>query len=322
MDKKPHRNIKYTTDEVITKFRVMHGDRYDYSEVEYVNRDSPVTIICRTHGRFEQCAHNHWSGCQCPKCGAEASHQRYQLGRDEFVRRAKLKHGDKYDYSQVKYYNNRTKVIILCPKHGAFTQMPNMHLSGRGCPSCKAEKQRTGCCRYGVMDIIEGHTLSESRWRGMMGRCYGAQHTKAYDGCEVCDEWKTYSNFKRWFDNHYVKGYHLDKDILVKGNKIYSPDTCCFVPQRINSLLIRPHTKMHKYKPGVCKHYDKFQAQMQTLDGHVFIGTFETEDEAFYAYKNAKESYIKEVARDYYSRGAITENVYNALMNWNIEPTD
>lgn len=322
MNKKPHRNIKYTTAEVLIKFRAAHGDRYDYSEVEYVNRDTPVTIICRIHGRFEQCAHNHWNGCQCPKCGVESNRQRYQLGRDEFVRRAQLRHGDKYDYSQVEYRNNRTKVIILCPIHGAFTQSPSMHLSGHGCPSCKAEKQRAGCCRYGVMDIVEGHTLAESRWRGMMCRCYGTHHTKAYDGCEVCDEWKTYSNFKDWFEKHYVKGYHLDKDILVKGNKIYSPDTCCFVPQRINSLLIRPCAKKHKYKPGVCEHYDKFQAQMQTLNGHVFIGTFGTEDEAFYAYKNAKESYIKGVARDYYSRGAITENIYNALMNWNIEPID
>ena len=138
----------------------------------------------------------------------------------------------------------------------------------------------------------------------------------------MCDEWKRYSNFKRWFDENYTPKYDLDKDILVKGNKVYSPDTCCFVPHFINSLLINCKRNRGSYPVGVSKRGSKYIAYINRQLKHIILGHYSTPEEAFQAYKEAKESYIKEVATAYYNEGKITEKVYNALMNWKIEITD
>ena len=126
---------KLTTEKFIEKARKIHGDKYDYSKVEYVNSHTPVKIICKIHGEFEQSPTNHLCGKGCPICGGK------NMTTEKFIEKARLIHGDKYDYSKVNYVNNRTKVCIICPEHGEFWQTPNSHLSGKGCLRCGVLKQ-------------------------------------------------------------------------------------------------------------------------------------------------------------------------------------
>ena len=118
------------------KARKVHGDKYDYSKVEYVNSNTKVCIICPIHGEFLMRPINHLRGQGCPKCGRKSSSEKRKNGLNEFIEKARKVHGDKYDYSKVEYVNNKTKVCIICPIHGEFWQRPNDHLTGYGCNKC------------------------------------------------------------------------------------------------------------------------------------------------------------------------------------------
>ena len=126
-----------TTEEFIQKARAVHGDKYDYSKVEYVNDRTKIVIICPKHGQFEQQPSSHLHGKGCPKCGREKSRARRTHSFDDFLKAAKTVHGDKYDYSKVEYVNVKTKICIICPEHGEFWQTPSKHLSGQGCNKCR-----------------------------------------------------------------------------------------------------------------------------------------------------------------------------------------
>lgn len=126
----------HDTESFITESKKKHGDKYDYSKVEYVNSRTKVCIICPEHGEFWQTPNNHLRGRNCPKCGQIATHKRQALSTDEFIERAKKIHGNKFDYSKVNYENNHTEVCIICPEHGEFWQKPLKHLSGHKCPKC------------------------------------------------------------------------------------------------------------------------------------------------------------------------------------------
>lgn len=127
---------KLSIEEFIKKAQEVHGDKYDYSKVEYVNSRTKVCILCPKHGEFLQTPSEHIQGRGCPFC---AGHKKYSL--NEFIIKANHIHANKYSYSKVNYINNKTKVCIICPKHGDFWQKPNSHLSGAGCPIC-AQKIR------------------------------------------------------------------------------------------------------------------------------------------------------------------------------------
>jgi len=124
--------------EFITKARAVHGNKYDYSKVNYINSYTKVIIICPKHGEFEQRPNGHLKGYGCFKCIVEKS----TFTLDEFITKARAVHGNKYDYSKVNYINSYTKVIIICPNHGEFNQLPYEHLRGRGCNECFKEKYR------------------------------------------------------------------------------------------------------------------------------------------------------------------------------------
>ena len=135
-------NAKLTTDEFIKKAREIHGDKYDYSKVEYKNYDTKVCIICPKHGEFWQTPYEHLVGHGCPKCAKEKQVSRLKSSTEDFIHRAKEVHGDRYDYSKVEYVNNHIKVCIICPEHGEFWQTPNVHINrGSGCPKCAVYKK-------------------------------------------------------------------------------------------------------------------------------------------------------------------------------------
>lgn len=121
-----HRSYVYTKEEWIKEAKKIHGNKYDYSKVEYKNNKTKVCIICPIHGEFWMKPNSHLQGQSCPKC----VHRSYKYTTDEFIEKAREIHGDKYDYSKVEYVNSETKVCIICPTHGEFWQSPMNHLSG------------------------------------------------------------------------------------------------------------------------------------------------------------------------------------------------
>ena len=128
---------KLTTEEVIQKFKKVHGDKYDYSKIKYVNTMTNIEIICNIHGSFYQCPNTHIFGHGCPKCGnIKAGKSNSKRVSKNLIKNFKKIHGDKYDYSKVSYINAKTKIEIICPIHGSFYQFPTDHLITKGCQKC------------------------------------------------------------------------------------------------------------------------------------------------------------------------------------------
>ena len=124
----------------IEKAKKIHGDKYDYSKVSYSKVTDKVCIICPEHGEFWQEARQHYRGQGCPKCGINERAEKRTDTAEEFIKKAKEVHGNKYNYSKVNYINSQTKVCIICPEHGEFFIKPNGHIQGQGCPKCGKEK--------------------------------------------------------------------------------------------------------------------------------------------------------------------------------------
>lgn len=126
---------KKTNKEFIFEAKNIHNNKYDYSLVEYKNNKQIVKIICPKHNIFEQIAKNHLKGMGCKKCSGL-----YKKTTTEFIKNAKIIHNNTYDYSNVKYINNKIEVDIKCNKHGIFKQRPDSHLNGKGCKTCNSSK--------------------------------------------------------------------------------------------------------------------------------------------------------------------------------------
>ena len=170
-------------------------------------------------------------------------------------------------------------------------------------------------------------------WQSMLQRCYSDSSKKrrpTYEGCEVSDNFKNYEYFYEWcnkqigFTNEGNENpFHLDKDLLIKGNKVYSEDSCVFIPAEINTLLIKCVATRGEHLIGV--HWSNtnkaFVARVCKNKGkREYLGSFKTEIEAFNAYKQAKESFVKEQANKW--KDEIDDRAYEALMNYTVEITD
>lgn len=125
-----------TTEQFIAKANAIHGDRYDYSLVEYGGSAAKVSIICSEHGPFEQTPSEHLVGSGCAKCGIRAGADARRKTTEQFITKANVVHSERYDYSLVEYLSSQEKVTIICPDHGPFVQTPNHHLGGKGCCEC------------------------------------------------------------------------------------------------------------------------------------------------------------------------------------------
>lgn len=171
-------------------------------------------------------------------------------------------------------------------------------------------------------------------WHYMIRRCYDAYHINkylAYKDVYVCDEWHCFQNFAKWFEDNYYEcnneHMHLDKDILIKGNKIYSPNTCIFVPERINYLFLKSNRARGLYPIGVSYHKkaECYTSRCSILNkegkkNEKHLGTFDNEIDAFLTYKQFKENYIKQVADEY--KDLIPEKLYDAMYNYKVEIND
>ena len=173
------------------------------------------------------------------------------------------------------------------------------------------------------------NTKEYNLWTSMLKRCYSDNSKKkrpTYEGCEVSDNFKYYEYFYDWCHSQVGFGnigFELDKDLLIKGNKVYSENTCVFIPSDINLLLTKSTASRGDHLIGVCwsKTHKAFKAQVRKNKGkQEFLGYFNTEIEAFNAYKVAKEAFIKEQANNWKSQ--IDSRAYDALMNYKVEITD
>jgi hypothetical protein len=129
-----------SNEEFIKRAIARHGDRFDYSAVEYIDIKTKVKIECLIHGIFEQMPDSHLRGSSCPKCGNESSALAQAFSLEDFIKKSISKHGNTFDYSQVVYKNANHKVKIGCPSHGFFEQTPNTHSRGGGCQKCASYK--------------------------------------------------------------------------------------------------------------------------------------------------------------------------------------
>lgn len=188
---------------------------------------------------------------------------------------------------------------------------------------------------------IDGRNIKEYIiWNSMIQRCYSKKEKNkypTYKDATCCKEWLLFENFYEWLHDqeNFEKWYNgerwaVDKDILVKGNKIYSPDTCCLVPPNVNILFTKCNNSRGDYPIGIYynKQINKYHASlsMNILYGKKYIrqlGDYPTAKDAFYlGYKPAKEKYIKQVAQKEYDKGNITKICYDAMMNYQVEITD
>lgn len=180
----------------------------------------------------------------------------------------------------------------------------------------------------GINDMTNASQTKEyNLWTSMLNRCYSENLHKrepTYKDCEVSDCFKKLSIFSNWCQNQIgfnQEGFELDKDVLNKGNKQYHPDKCVFIPKEINSFL-RTRKKMRGNLPiGVTLSRSGAPMAMMNLgSGKKYLGCFKTPEQAFAAYKQAKEAHIKVLANKY--KDQIDPRAYNALMNYQVEITD
>lgn len=141
------------TSEFISKAKKIHGEQYNYSKVKYIRSTDTVIIECPIHGEFYQTPNSHLNGYGCKPCGIAKSSKSNYLTTEEFIEKAKIKHGERYDYSSTEYVNSKTKVEIVCNVHGKFYQQPNSHLSGYGCKLC-GDLQKGTAKRYQTSEFI------------------------------------------------------------------------------------------------------------------------------------------------------------------------
>jgi hypothetical protein len=167
-----------------------------------------------------------------------------------------------------------------------------------------------------------------SSWKSMLARCCDIKSQMnpkniSYIDCSIIEEWHNFQNFAKWYEENWKpwmdNTWQLDKDILVKGNKVYSPETCCFVPKEINAIF-SSLLKNRSCVVGVVREGKKFKSEIRCNNIRKYLGTFNTPEEAFQVYKTAKEKYIKEVADKW--KDQITDKVYQAMYNYKIEITD
>lgn len=202
----------YTQEEIIARAVSVHGSKYSYDKLVYVNRRTKFIITCPLHGDFEQRASNHiYDGHGCPKCAILSTY----VTQEDFITRAKAVHQDTYDYSRTKYVGSNSLMTIVCTTHGPFTQAANVHLKGHGCPLCGVV-QRTLTMedfyircqeRHGDMyDYSQTHFSGAAKSISIICKQHGAFTQRASDhmkghGCPQCAACKTYSQAAiQWLD--------------------------------------------------------------------------------------------------------------------------
>ena len=232
---------------------------------------------------------------------------------------------------------NKTHIDIYFPKYNWIAKDRYYSDFIRGGVACPYEPKLCGVGYMGegkYKSRVDGKKTKVYReWQNMLHRCYGVEkNNPTYRGCEVCEEWHNFQNFAKWYyENYYeIEGETmcLDKDILFKGNKIYSPQTCIFVPNRINTLFIKSDKVRGEYPIGVSYHKRDDNLRVGCSIYHngkkeiARLGSFPPNKpfQAFTCYKNFKENYIKQIADEY--KDLIPQKLYDAMYRYEVEIND
>ena len=234
------------------------------------------------------------------------------------------------DFKILKYNNNRNvEIQFLKTGYETSVELGNIK-NGKVKDPYSPSVFGVGITGTKYQPTINGvNTKEYMLWCSMLERCYSDTYQKkrpTYEGCEVSDNFKSYEYFYEWCNSKVgfdVKGFDLDKDLLIKGNKVYSENTCIFIPREINTLLVKRKASRGEYLIGVywCKQGKAFKAMVSKNKGKSeHLGYFKTEIEAFNAYKVAKESFVKEQAEKW--KGKIDERAYEALMKYKVNIDD
>lgn len=188
-----------STETFIDKAVKLHGDRYDYSLVNYTGARECVKIICKFHGEFEQEARVHLMGCHCQKCANEMLSDSIKHTLNSFIERSKQHHGERYDYSLVDYKHSCVPVKIICSVHGIFKQNPKEHMYGNGCTKCAREKNKDVCRKD------NDYFINKAKLRH--GDLYDyslVEYTKATMKVKIIC--KTHGVFEQRPTDHYISG--------------------------------------------------------------------------------------------------------------------
>lgn len=249
--------------------------------------------------------------------------------RDELLgREFETKNCGKCFIIDYKNYNNVTVIFYepFCVVRCSLGSLQKGHVSNPMFPTVLG-KGYIGVGSYNSKNCGRVYKL----WKGILYRCIRSNQP-AYTDVNVCDEWLNFQNFAAWceaqefFNAKDDKGlsYQLDKDILVRGNRVYSPEFCRFVPANINNLILSNKFKRGKHPIGVYFKQGKFLAQITwscpEKRNTLFIGSFDTAEEAFLAYKKVKEAHIAEVANKWVGR--IDLDIYESLTGWVVNKDD
>jgi hypothetical protein len=208
------RNIKHTKESFVEIAKQVHNDKYDYSKTEYINNKTKVCIICPEHGEFWQTPKHHLRGDGCPKC----------IGRnrttEEFIEKAKQVHGDKYDYSKTEYKNTRTKLKIICLKHGEFWQTPHSHLLGNGCPICRSSHLENEIKKLLDDNDIQYEYQKKFKWLGRQSLDFFIPDKNIAIECQGSQHFYPYYFFGGKKKLNYTKILDTKKNLLCKENGI------------------------------------------------------------------------------------------------------
>ena len=234
-------------------------------------------------------------------------------------------------------YRNAMDIDVYFPQYDWIARDKQYSNFKKGNISCPYERST-----FGVGYIGEGkykvkengkNTRVYDTWRGMLRRCYDKEFHKknpTYIDCEVDEDWLNFQNYGKWYDENFyeVEGERmaLDKDILNKGNKIYSPNNCIFVPQTINLLFVKRQNDRGESAIGTTLHQGKYVVHCNIINPETGkskgenLGRYDTQEKAFQVYKEFKEKNIKEVA-DYY-KIHIPQKLYDGMYKYEVEITD
>ena len=229
-------------------------------------------------------------------------------------------------------YRNCDDIDVLFPQYNRIFNNATYYNFKKGSISCPYEPRIHNIGYIGegkYKNYANKNSKYFAVWSQMLLRCYSDKYKKkhpTYQLCKTSEEWFNFQNFAKWFDENYYEvkdqTMNLDKDILVKGNKIYSPETCIFVPQEINNLFIKCDKNRNNLPIGVRWHRrDKiYETSLNKGKTSCYLGRYNTPEEAFLAYKKAKEEYIKEVADKY--KDQIPQKLYDAMYKYEVEITN
>lgn len=325
-----------TRKDFLIRAKGVWGDLCDYSETIYVNSYTPIIVRCNIHNKpFKVRPSAHITQkCGCKLCAIDRrrialSHPHKTLV--EITIALKEKWGNLYDFPDFTEYTGGNQVIkVFCKRcKNVFEKSISSLLNGQGCSSCTRESLRErflGKPNYKAKHIVLGVGINDLDVCALGNKCYEIWHSilqrtvdeeyksshKAYQNATICDEWLLLSNFKLWFDEHYVDGYCIDKDLLGLNGKVYSPNTCCMIPSEINAAITRG--KFERGLPiGVMRYKDRFKAVCRLK----YLGIFDTVEEAKNAYLAEKKKRITELANKW--KDKIEPRAYDALINLDVE---